>query len=95
MSYHKKQNTKEIWQSYCSENIALLNSIGLHPQIYSSEKDFREYLTYGTIDGSSEGLPNLLDLDNNNFSKLFKFITAYFDMDACLFDRLEQRRLRK
>ena len=90
MNYRKDLNSKDIWIQYCKENNKTLNKIGLDPEVYETEKKFREFVTYGTMNGSNKGTTNIQELNKEKYELLFAFVNGYFEMDTILFDELNK-----
>jgi len=93
MNYRRTDNRHDIWLEYCQKNIGNLEFIGLAPKVYRTEDVFREFSAQGTIEGSSEGLICIAELEDEKFWTLHKFIINYFDMDAVLFEEYEKSRV--
>ncbi|MEM7110917.1 MAG: cytochrome P450 [Chloroflexota bacterium] len=93
MSYHKKYNTKEIWDEYCAEKAAMLVDIGLEPSIYRTESIFREWATKGYSEEVDIPHAPPSELGDEKFWLLFDFINNFFDGDMMLFDNFENSRL--
>lgn len=93
MSFRRHKNRHDAWSAYCLKHAGRLSAIGLDPKVYRSEQAFREYVTSGTVSGEREGLKNVRELGDEQFWLLHEFITAYFDMDAMLFEDYESSRV--
>ena len=91
----KNINRHVNWLEYCNKNARNIAFIGLESKIFESEKKFREYVTYGTVNGKSEGLQKIDEIEDEKFWKLFEFSTNYFDMDGILFEEIEKSRLKR
>ncbi|MFK8012994.1 MAG: hypothetical protein AB8B80_13205 [Marinicellaceae bacterium] len=91
----KSKNKYNIWLDYCDKKSDDIYFIGLESEIFESEKKFREYATYGTINGKSDRFQTVDQINDEKFWKLFDFITSYFDMDASLFDEIEKSRINR
>jgi hypothetical protein len=57
-----------------------------------TEKAFREYLTYGTVEGDKSNLMSVRDLEDEKFWMLFEPVRSYFDYFS-LFNEFETSRM--
>jgi len=92
MGYKKQSNNHKIWLDYCAKNISSIELTGLEEKVFLSENNFREFATNGTINNVRLSVI-ASELEDKNFWALFDFITNYFDMDASLFDDVENSRM--
>lgn len=92
MSYRRKHSSHDLWLNYCQRNKDKLAAIGLPPHIFKTEDTFREYLTYGTVDGRSENIASVETLGDEQFWLLFDLVNS-FDMPFEHFDEFEVSRL--
>lgn len=95
MSYTKKFNKKNAWEDYCQKHFQLISLLALPEEVFRTEANFRDFVTYGKLTSKEHKEFDFSNLDNELFWKLFYFITNYFDMDAILFDKFEIERINK
>jgi hypothetical protein len=87
MSFRKKGNSKEEWDTYCKENSDLLERTGVPSLVYKKESSFRDLLTRGVFEDSKVEF-SLQTLTNEQLESIWIFINhkVPFDMDNVLFD---------
>jgi len=91
MRYRRKKNRPDSWLEYCDRNRAVIASIGLPEALFKTELALSEFLSAGRLAGVAAELDALPEPE---FSKLFHFVTMYFDYDAVNFTAMETRRLK-
>ena len=90
MSFRRRTNDHEAWNSHREASAAEIAAIGLPIALYESAQTLAEFLT----SGHREDLE--LDLDampEPQFWKLFHFASSWFDYEAASFTALERHRL--
>jgi hypothetical protein len=92
MAYRRNLNRHDWWIYLCHQERARIAEIGLPPEVFATERTFREFVTAGSL----EGVPVRLDsLPRDRIMLLFRFATDNFDLDTINFTALESLRIRR
>ncbi len=91
MSFKHCSNRHDAWINYRNRHQIVVAEIGLPADLLEHEHPFTEFLTIGRIEGIAADIESLSE---EQFSKLFHFVTSWFDFDAANFTAFETRRMR-
>jgi hypothetical protein len=93
MKFRKTANKSQQWVDYCNKNRALIGELNCPDWVFHSERNFRQFATYGITEDNGREKFIFEELNDALFWRLFHFISDYFDMDAGLFDEFEKVRI--
>ncbi|MEM6261553.1 MAG: hypothetical protein AAGI38_03520 [Bacteroidota bacterium] len=92
MGFRKEHHQHGLWLQHCDQHKELIHALPLSGVIFDCERQFREFASYGAINGRSIALKRLSD---ELWEKLFEFVTSYFEMDMELFDEFNRVQILK
>jgi hypothetical protein len=96
MSYQRKKSSDDIWRDYCKTNSIAIDRIGLASDVFKSEKNFRQYLTDGTLIENEKRIMPLSEISDEALKQLIDFVNRYeFDMDTGFFDAYNKQRIKR
>lgn len=90
MSFRRRTNRHDAWAAHCDRSATTIASTGLPSQVFETERGLREFLTTGRREDVSADLNAISD---EQFCRLFHFVSSFFDYDVVDFTALEHRRL--
>ncbi|RYG72048.1 hypothetical protein EON80_04520 [bacterium] len=84
MSFRRnKQQTQaeKTWQSFCVDNQALIQHIGLPESVYESELNFLEFLDHGHNHYKEPVSFSSSELNESQYGSLYQLIDNYFTLN--------------
>ena len=88
MSFRRNRNRRDRWDDYRERRRAVVAGTGLPEWLFKNEQSLSEYLTVGFVVDASD-VPTIESLDEEQYERLFDFVTSWFDYRAAEFTALD------
>ena len=90
MAFRRKTNRHEAWHRTRKRHRKTLLNVGVPDEVFEAESLFTDFLTKGRDPDTEFSLDRM---DNEDFWRLFDFVTSHFDFAATEFAAFEKRRI--